>query len=186
MTPRRRTLLVRDPPPVTITIREPSVHALSFAPVETIEDPARHDREALAAADGADLVLRRWTRIGRYAVVALGLFLAVRLLVGCTALEAAKTAREVAAAGCALLGAGDGSTASALAVTADVQKALFTNAADEAKRRGADAKTIDALALTAATLAEALRAASRPVVEAGGNAPAKLPPCPVAPAPSTP
>ena len=32
----------------------------------------------------------------------------------------------------------------------------------------------------AAALADALREASRPVVEAGGDAPAKLPPCPAA------
>ena len=60
MTPRR-TLLVRDPPPVTIEIREPSTHALQFAPVDTIDDPARRDR--LAAANGVDLVKRKWTRI---------------------------------------------------------------------------------------------------------------------------
>lgn len=186
MTPRRRTLLVRDPPPVTITIREPSAHALSFAPVETIEDPARHDREALAAADGADLVLRRWTRIGRYAVVALGLFLAARLLVGCTALEAAKTAREVATAGCALLGAGDGSTSDVLATTAKMQQALLEASAATAKANGADARTIDGLVASVAVLARTLEAASKPIVEAGGDAPAKLPPCPVAPAPATP
>lgn len=171
-------------PATAIEVRAPSPVTLTFAPVETIPDADR--RAALDAANGVDLVLRRWTRIGRGVVVALGLFLAVRLLVGCTALDAAKTAHDVAIAGCALLGAGDGSTASALAVTADVQKALFTTAADEAKRRGSDAKTIDALAQTAATLAEALRAASKPVVDAGGNAPAKLPSCPVAPATAAP
>ena len=79
----RRTLLVRDPPPVTITIREPSAVALQLVPVDTIDDPAR--REALAAADGVDLVQRRWTRFLRYATAALGLYLLARLLVGCAA-----------------------------------------------------------------------------------------------------
>lgn len=112
------------------------------------------------------------------------LILPLFLVTGCASLGAAsaglQTAHDVAKAGCALLAATDGSTASALAVTADVQRELFANAAEEAKRRGADARTIDALAQTAAALAEALREASRPVVEAGGDAPAKLPPCPAA------
>ena len=81
MTPRR-TLLVRDPPPVTIEIREPSAVALQLVPVDTIDDPAR--REALAAADGVDLVKRRWTRFLRYATGVLGLYLLARLLVGCS------------------------------------------------------------------------------------------------------
>ena len=79
----KRTLLVRDPPPVTIEIREPSTHALQFAPVDTIDDPARRDR--LAAANGVDLVKRKWTRFLRYATAALGLYLLARLLVGCAA-----------------------------------------------------------------------------------------------------
>ena len=161
-----------DPQPVTLAIVPVELHA----PPET--------REALLASNGVDLVLRRWTRIARVGVAVIGLGIALRLLTGCASLGAAsaglQTARDVAKAGCALLAATDGSTASALAVTADVQRELFANAAEEAKRRGADARTIDALAQTAAALAEALREASKPVVEAGGDAPAKLPPCPAA------
>ena len=81
MTPRRRTLLVRDPPPVTITVREPSAHALSLVPVDTLDDPAR--REALDAADGVDLVQRRWTRIFAWLGVAVALWIALHL-VGCS------------------------------------------------------------------------------------------------------
>lgn len=81
MTPRR-TLLVRDPPPVVIEVREPSAVALQLVPVDTIDDPAR--REALAAADGVDLVQRRWTRFLRYATGVLALYLLARLLTGCS------------------------------------------------------------------------------------------------------
>lgn len=69
-------------PATTIEVRAPSAHALSFAPVDTIADPAR--REALDAADGADLVLRRWTRIARWAVLVLAVLAGARGLLGCS------------------------------------------------------------------------------------------------------
>jgi len=160
------------PQPVTLAIVPVELHA----PPET--------REALLASNGVDLVARRVRRLASVLAPIVFMLVLARLLTGCASLGAAsaglQTARDVAKAGCALLAATDGSTASALAVTADVQRELFANAAEEAKRRGADARTIDALAQTAAALAEALREASKPVVEAGGDAPAKLPPCPAA------
>lgn len=183
MTPRRRTLLVRDPPPVEITIREPSAHALSLVPVDTLDDPAR--REALDAADGVDLVQRRWGRIFAWLGVAVALWVALHL-VGCTALEAARTAREVATVGCALLGASDGSTADVLATTKDMQRTLIEASAAAAKAHGADAATIDGLVASVAVLARTLEAASKPIVEAGGNAPARLPPCPATTATAAP
>lgn len=180
MTPRRRTLLVRDPPPVTITIREPSAVALQLVPVDTIDDPAR--REALDAADGADLVQRRWGRIFAWLGVAVALWIALHL-VGCAGLgavgEGMRTARDVAKIGCAILAASDGSTSDVLAATKDMQRALIESSAATAKANGADEKTIDGLVASVAVLARTLEAASKPIVEAGGNAPAKLPPCPV-------
>lgn len=174
-------------PATAIEVRLPSPVTLTFAPVETIPDEDR--RAALDAANGTDLVLRRWTRIGRGVVVALGLFLAVRLLVGCSELgavgEGMRTARDVAKIGCALLGAGDGSTADVLAATAAMQKALLEASAAQAKANGANAATIDGLVASVVVLSRAVEANARPVVEAGGNAPARLPPCPVAPAPAT-
>lgn len=160
---------------------------LRFAPVETIDDPDRADR--LAAANGVDLVKRKWTRIAWGALLAVALFIAAHILVGCSELgavgEGMRTARDVAKIGCALLGAGDGSTADVLATTKDMQRALIEASAATAKANGADARTIDGLVASVAVLARTLEAASKPIVEAGGNAPAKLPPCPVAPAPAT-
>ncbi len=171
-------------PATAIEVRAPSSHVLAFAPVETIADPRR--RDMLDAANGVDLTLRRWTRIARAVVVVVGLLVTVRLLVGCTELaaigEGARTARDVAKMGCALLGAGDGSTADVLAATAKMQQALLEASATAAKANGADARTIDGLVESVAVLARTIEANARPVVEAGGNAPAKLPPCPAAPA----
>ena len=68
-------------PATAIEVRAPSDHVLSFAPVDTIADPAR--REALDAADGADLVQRRWGRIFAWLGVAVALWIALHL-VGCS------------------------------------------------------------------------------------------------------
>ena len=77
----RRALLVRDPPPVVIELHRPSRVELSLVPVDTIDDPARADR--LAAANGVDLVQRRWTRIFAWLGVAVALWIALHL-VGCS------------------------------------------------------------------------------------------------------
>lgn len=163
-----------DPQPVTLDV----------VPVTMIENDTR--REALAAANGRDLVQERVTQVVRFLGVVVLLLAAVRLLVGCTALEAARTAREVATVGCALLGAGDGSTADVLATTAKMQQALLEASAAAAKAHGADAATIDRLVASVAVLARTLEAASKPIVEAGGNAPARLPPCPATTATAAP
>ncbi len=177
---RRRTLLVRDPPPVVIEIREPSAHALSFAPVESIDDPAR--REALLAASGVDLAQRRWTRFLRYATAALGLYVVVRLLTGCAALEAAApglaVAHDVARAGCAILAASDGSSASVLEATSKMQRSILEAEAERAKGRGVSAETVDGLVTTIAALSRVIEANALRVVAAGGNGPAVVPPCP--------
>ena len=175
----RRTLLVRDPPPVTITIREPSAVALQLVPVDTIDDPAR--REALAAADGVDLVKRRWTRFLRYATGVLGLYLLARLLTGCAALDAAVpalgVAHDVARAGCALLAASDGSSASVLEATSKMQRSILEAEAERAKGRGVSPETVDGLVATIAALSRVIEANALRVVVAGGNGPAALPPC---------
>ncbi len=180
---RRRTLLVRDPPPVVIEIREPSAHALSFAPVESIDDPAR--REALLAASGVDLAQRRWTRFLRYATAALGLYVVVRLLTGCAALEAAApglaVAHDVARAGCAILAASDGSSASVLAANQAMQRQVLDAQAQAAIERGANKAEIEALQASVVVLSAAVRASAEQIVRAAGNGPAKLAPCPADP-----
>lgn len=178
----KRTLLVRDPPPVVIEIREPSSHALQFAPVDTIDDPARRDR--LAAANGVDLVKRKWTRIARYFVAAVAIYAAIHLLSGCAALEAAApglaVAHDVARAGCAILAASDGSSASVLAATSKMQRSILEAEAERAKGRGVSPETVDGLVATIAALSRVIEANALAVVKAGGNGPAQVAPCPPA------
>ncbi len=179
---RRRTLLVRDPPPVVLEVREPSAVALRLVPVATIDDPAR--REALAAADGVDLVKHRWTRFLRYATGVLGLYLLARLLVGCAALDRAVpalgVAHDVARAGCAILAASDGSSADVLAATSKMQRSILEAEAERAKGRGVSAETVDGLVTTIAALSRVIEANALRVVAAGGNGPAVVAPCPAA------
>jgi hypothetical protein len=54
---------------------------LRFAPVETIDDPLR--RDALAAAQGRDLVQERVTRWMVFAAIVGALLFVLRCLVGC-------------------------------------------------------------------------------------------------------
>ena len=177
----KRTLLVRDPPPVVIEIREPSTHALSFVPVDTIDDPARRDR--LAAANGVDLVKRKWTRIFAWLGLAVALWIALHLL-GCAALERAVpamgVAHDIARAGCAILAASDGSSASVLEATSRMQRAVLEAEAERAKGRGVSAETVDGLVTTIAALSRVIEANALRVVAAGGNGPAAVPACPVA------
>ena len=56
-------------------------HVLRFAPVETIDDPLR--REALAAAQGRDLVQERVTRWMVFAAIVGALLFVLRCLAGC-------------------------------------------------------------------------------------------------------
>ena len=176
----KRTLLVRDPPPVVIEIREPSTHALSFAPVDTIDDPAR--REALLAASGVDLVQRRWTRIFAWLGVAVALWIALHL-VGCAALEAAApglaVAHDVARAGCAILAASDGSSASVLEANQAMQRQVLDAQAQAAIEHGANKAEIEALQASVVVLSAAVRASAEQIVRAAGNGPAELAPCPV-------
>lgn len=176
----KRTLLVRDPPPVVIEVREPSTHALSFVPVDTIDDPAR--REALLAASGVDLVQRRWGRIFAWLGVAVALWIALHL-VGCAALEAAApglaVAHDVARAGCAILAASDGSSASVLEANQAMQRQVLDAQAQAAIERGANKAEIEALQASVVVLSAAVRASAEQIVHAAGNGPAKLAPCPV-------
>lgn len=121
---------------------------------------------------------------------ALRIFLAVLAAVlvstcaGCAALAGAgpvlQATRDVARAGCAILQATDGSSGDVLAASAAIQRSILEAQAGAAVDRGADRATIEAQVRTIAALAEALRVASSAIVEAGGNGPARLTPCPVA------
>lgn len=161
-----------DPQPVTLDV----------VPVSMVEDKAR--REALAAANGRDLVQERVTQVVRFLAVVVALLAVVRLLCGCSPASlaaigaGASTARDVAKIGCAILSETDGSSAQVLAATEAMRREILTAQADAAKARGADAATIDALVRSVALLSETVRANASQVVTAAGNGPARLTPCP--------
>lgn len=166
-----------DPQPVTLDV----------VPVSMVEDDAR--REALAAANGRDLVQERVTQVVRFLAVLVALLAVVRLLCGCSPASlaaigaGASTARDVAKIGCAILSETDGSSAQVLEATEAMRREILTAQADAAKVRGADAATIDALVRSVALLSETVRANAGRVLEASGNGPAKITPCAVAPQP---
>ena len=161
-----------DPQPVTLDV----------VPVSMVEDDAR--REALAAANGRDLVQERVTQVVRFLAVLVALLAVVRLLCGCSPASlaaigaGASTARDVAKIGCAILSETDGSSAQVLEATEAMRREILTAQADAAKVRGADAATIDALVRSVALLSETVRANASQVVTAAGNGPARLTPCP--------
>ena len=163
-----------DPQPVTLDV----------VPVSMVEDEAR--REALAAANGRDLVQERVTQVVRFLAVVVALLAVVRLLCGCSPASlaaigaGASTARDVAKIGCAILSETDGSSAQVLAATEAMRREILTAQADAAKARGADAATIDALVRSVALLSETVRANAAQVLEASGNGPARITPCPMA------
>jgi hypothetical protein len=68
-------------PPAPVVSDPAHRHVLRFAPVETIDDPLR--REALAAAQGRDLVQERVTRWMVFAAIVGALLFVLRCLVGC-------------------------------------------------------------------------------------------------------
>ena len=155
-----------DPQPVTLDV----------LPVSMVEDEAR--REALAAANGRDLVQERVTQVVCFLAVVVALLAVVRLLCGCSPASlaamgtGASTARDVAKIGCAILSETDGSSAQVLAATEAMRREILTAQADAAKARGADAATIDALVRSVALLSETVRANASQVLEASGNGPA--------------
>ena len=111
-------------------------------------------------------------------LVAVGL---ARLVTGCSELGAIgtgiQTARDVAKVGCSILEGTDGSSADVLASLAAMQRAIVEAQAADAKARGKD---VEALLVSTARLSEAIAASSLAIVQAAGNGPAKLQPCPVA------
>jgi len=152
-------------------------------PVELYRDePGR--AEALGAANGRDLVGVRVTRAVCFGAVVLALLFVARCLLGCAALEAAApglaVAHDVARAGCAILAASDGSSASVLAATANMQRSILEAEAERAKGRGVSAETVDGLVTTIAALSRVIEANALAVVKAGGNGPAAVPACPAA------
>lgn len=160
-----------DPQPVT----------LSIVPVTMTEDEVR--REALAAARGRDLFAERFAAVVRFLGVVVLALAAVRMLTGCAALgPGLQTARDVAKVGCAILEGTDGTSADVLARTAELQRAIVEASAARAKERSpSQAAAVDQLVASVAVLARALADATRPVIEASGNVPARLAPCPVSP-----
>lgn len=160
-----------DPQPVTLDV----------VPVTMIENDTR--REALAAANGRDLVHERVTQVVRFLGVVVLLLAAVRLLVGCAALEravpAVGVAHDAARVGCALLAASDGSSSEVLATTADMQRQILEAQADVAKQRGANRAEIEALQASVVALSAAVRAHAEQILRASGDGPARLAPCPV-------
>ena len=114
------------------------------------------------------------------------LILLLPLVLGCSPASlaaigaGASTARDVAKIGCALLSETDGSSAQVLAATEAMRREILTAQADAAKARGADAATIDALVRSVALLSETVRANAAQVLEASGNGPARITPCPMA------
>ena len=162
-----------DPQPVTLDVR----------PIELYRDePGR--AEALGAANGRDLVTERINIVAGLAAVVVALVFVLACLTGCAALEravpAVGVAHEVAKAGCAILAASDGSSASVLAANQAMQRSIVEADARTAKDRGADAATIDALVRSIAILSETIKANATQVVQAAGNGPAVVAPCPAA------
>ena len=86
----------------------------------------------------------------------------------------------MARVGCAFLEGTDGTSADVLARTQEIQREILAAEAKSAASNGADVDRIAADMKTIAALAEALRASSLAIVQAAGNGPAKLPPCPTA------
>jgi hypothetical protein len=160
-----------DPQPVTLDV----------VPVSMVEDKAR--REALAAANGRDLVQERVTQVVRFLAVVVALLAVVRLLCGCSPASlaaigaGASTARDVAKIGCAILSETDGSSADVLAATARVQRQVLEAQAEAAKQRGANREEIDALLRTIAALSRLIEVRALDVVRAAGDGPARMAPC---------
>lgn len=162
-----------DPQPVTLDV----------VPVALVNDKARED--GLAAANGRDLVQERVTHVVRVAAIVFALLFVIRCLCGCSELaaigEGAKTARDVAKLGCAILNGTDGSSADVLARTQDLQRAILEADAKKAIEKGADAAQVEEDRRTIAALADTLRIVSSGIVKAAGNGPARLPACPSQP-----
>ena len=168
-----------DPQPVTLDVR----------PIELYRDePGR--AEALGAANGRDLVLERINIVAGLAAVVVALVFVLACLSGCAALEravpAVGVAHDVAKIGCAILAASDGSSASVLDATSKMQRSILEAEAERAKGRGVSAETVDGLVTTIAALSRVIEANALRVVAAGGNGPAAVPACAVAPAGSEP
>lgn len=155
------------PQPVTLTI----------VPSELAE----RDEDALAAANGRDLLLERINAVAVIAAVVAALAFVLGCLVGCAALDRAVpalgVAHDAARFGCALLAASDGSSSDVLAATARVQREVLEAQAEAAKQRGADREEIDTLLRTIAALSRLIEVRALDVVRAAGNGPARIAPC---------
>lgn len=166
----RRTLLVRDPPPVVIELHRPSRVELSLVPVETIADPARADR--LAAANGVDLVQRRWTRIFAWLGVAVALWIALHL-VGCSPADWA-----AASAAGSTIGAAVDTFALVRARQIEAKSGEATRAAAQGDTLGALRALSEAQAYASAQTLEELAAVRRELAAARAMCPAAAAPKP--------
>lgn len=153
---------------------------LRFVPVDTIPD--RDRRDALDSANGVDLVKRRVSRVLGVLGVTVVLLVVLRCLVGCAALDRAVpaigTAHEIAKVGCALLEGTDGTTLDVLRATQDLQRAMLDASAKAAVEKGAEPDRVAQDMRTIAALAETLKIATTAIVQASGNEPARVAPCP--------
>lgn len=163
----RRTLLVRDPPPAVIELHRPSRVELSLVPVETIADPAR--REALDAADGVDLVQRRWGRIFAWLGVAVALWIALHL-VGCSPADWA-----AASAAGSTIGAAVDTFALVRARQIEAKSGEATRAAAQGDTLGALRALSEAQAYASAQTLEELAAVRRELAAAREKCPAAEP-----------
>lgn len=161
---------------------------VTLIPCELVARDPDTDR-GLAVANGSSPERLLTLRNALSVFVAVVVFIVLFLTSGCAEFsEGVKTARDVAKIGCAILEGTDGSTADVLARTQDVQKEILSASAKVAVENGADAARVEQDMKTIAALAETLRQVSSPVVQASGNGPVKLTPCPApsSPSPSTP
>lgn len=160
---------------------------VTFTPCEMRPRDEGTER-GLLAANGANPDRGLTIRDAFGVFVFIMLFVILFLVSGCSSLEAlgegARTARDIARIGCAVLEGTDGSTKDVLERTQALQRELLATAAKEAAAQGVSEERLQQDMRTIEALADTLRTVSLAVVQASGNAPAKLAPCPT-PAPSS-
>lgn len=148
------------------------------------------ERDAIRAAEGADLNGERAGRVVKGVFLAFVAVLVAVFLAGCSSLaalgEGARTARDVARGACAILEASDGgSPAEVTAALAGALRDITAQQAASAARDEARAAEVRALVRVADASFAAAREASERIGALAGTAPVVVPPCP-APAPIAP
>lgn len=162
---------------------------LRILPVTLIpRDP--DERDAIRAADGADLEGEHAARIVVRVFLAFVAVLVAVFLAGCSSLaalgEGARTARDVARGACAILEASNGgSPAEVSAALAGALRDITAQQAASAARDEARAAEVRALVRVTEASFAAVREASERIGALAGSAPVVVPPClalaPIAP-----